>query len=404
MTRAYCTRCGAERDTTAGHCPAGHRVALDTPGYIGRHRARVSVPRMQVLEVLGFSDPATTTRSVVATRPANQPRVRSRIPSTPRRSSRPVGRHRYGSPTAVRRTTEINSFSLDTVDTKPTENTGVLVERLWEASNDTMADVETWHGLTRNVEADPGRRMWPWVVAALSLAAAAVTLWVLPGAFQERERVTAEEIGIAIDQSAADLSQAASVAGTILDPAADTATLSGMAVNLTRIDSAARSLLDQAVAAEEAGLNEASAIAQAGELALSLERRLSTVLTYRLLIESSLSLPELPAVASADELGDIARQLSETITSIRTDVESLPRDELLSSVRADALVVVGLLQDDQAAYLAALRDGDLDLAAVAAAGMHGRLDEIHAEFDSVLTSLSPWVSDTIAAIESNLDT
>jgi len=265
-----------------------------------------------------------------------------------------------------------------------------------------MADVERWHGVTTTIEADPGRRRWPWVMAAVSIAAAAFALWALPNAVQERERATVEEISAGIDGARADLMAATSVAATILDPAADTAALSGMAVDLTRIDTAARELLDKAVAAEEAGLPNSGNVGQAGELALSLERRLSTVLTYRLLFESSLSLPELPAAVSADQLGDTARQLSETITSIRTDVESLPRDERLSTIRLDALAAVDLLEDDQAAYLAALRDGDAEGAQVAADKMQTRLDDITQGFDTVLVGLSPWATDTIAAIDSNL--
>ena len=316
MTRAYCTRCGAERDTASGHCPDGHRVAIDRPGYVGRHRARVAVPRMQVLEVLGFADHGTNS----ITQAAPTAPVRPRIPSTPRRSSRPVGRHRYGSTPTTKRDTDITRFTLDAVDTKPTENTGVLVERLWEASDDTMADVETWHGPTVEADTGPGRRRWPWIMAALSVTAAVLAIWLLPNIAEERNQAIADEVSAEVEAAAVDLRRASSVAATIIDPASDTAVLSGMAVDLTRIDTAARSLLDQAVAAEDADLDIAVDIGQAGQLALNLERRLSTVLTYRLIIESALTLPELPASVPSEDLGAVARQLSEAITSIQTDV------------------------------------------------------------------------------------
>lgn len=398
MTRAYCTRCGAERDAAAGHCPVGHRVAVDSPGYIGRHRARVMVPRLQVLEVLGFSDHGTSTVSVAPTRPASRPR----IPSTPRRSSRPIGRHRHGAPSSPLRTTEMTDFSLTTVDTNPTENTGVLVERLWEASTDTMADVERWHGAPPALEADPERRRWPWIMAVLSVAAVVVALWTLPTAIRERQAATLDDIGTAVESASADLAEARPVAATILDPGADTAQLSGMAVDLTRIDSAARDLLDQAVAAEEAALDSADEIGQAGELALSLERRLSTVLTYRLLLDSSLMLPDMPASVSPEELGDVARRLSEAITSIRSDVASLPRDEILDTHRSSTLESIAMLEEDQADYLAALRDGDADAARIRAANMRDRLAAIHEDLDEILASLSPWVQETIDAIDRNL--
>ncbi len=400
MSRAYCTRCSAERDVDGGRCPSGHRVAVDPPGYVGRHRARIVTPRLQVLEVLGFSDHGTTSTLPPDSGPRN--RMKTRIPSTPRRSSRPVGRHRIGTPTTSTRPTEIATLSLATVDTEPTENTGVLVERLWEASNASMTDIERWHGPTQSVDAGPGRRHWPWIMAAITISVAALSLWMLPNAAQDRERATIDRINASVDDAASSLTAAAAVSTTIFDPDADTALLSGMAVELTRIDTAARRLVEEAVAAEEAGIREAADIGQAGEVALSLERRLSTVLTYRLLIESSLSLPELPLSATAQELSDVARQLSEAITSIRTNMESLPRDELLDAHRADTLAGIDQLADDQASYLGALRNGDIAAAENLSIGMERRLVAIHDSLDDLLVSLEPWATDTIEAIESNL--
>ena len=398
MTRAYCTRCGAERDTSAGHCPEGHRVAIERPGYVGRHRARVVVPRMQVLEVLGFSDHGTTVATPVS--PSEPPR--RVIPSTPRRSSRPVGRHRAGTPTSRRTNASLPSLTLATVDTEPSENTGVLVERLWEASDDTMAGVEEWHGSPASDSTDPGRRWWPWAMAVLSIAAAVAAVWVLPGVFEDRAQAQADSVTAAVADATADLGHAREVALTIVDPGASPADLSGMAVELTSLDSAARELLDQAVIAQELEGTDATAIGQAGELALSLERRLSSVLTYRLLIESAVAVPELPTTASGDEIGALARSLSESLTSLRTDVASLPSDELLDAHRLETETVVEGLAADQAAYLAAIRDGDASQAGTIAERMQASVEGIHEDLDVLLAGLRPWIEDTVAAIEANL--
>lgn len=242
-----------------------------------------------------------------------------------------------------------------------TENTGTLVERLWEATGEIEALEGSWNASPSSLSTRFQNSDHRWgligasivgliliIVALSNLGEAPV---VLPDLDPARQ---------AVQSAVANVEELTAISGALADPNAPTDAISGAAVDLAVIDRAARDLATAAssFASTEGYEAIASALSAAADQGSAIEARLGDALSYRLVSDTLFILPPLPSEADGTLSAQISFDLAAMVSDAERAVQRLPRDPALTTHRLEAERLVQELLPLIDRYLEGVRNGD----------------------------------------------
>ncbi len=362
--------------------------------------------KMPMLELLGFADPDERSATSL-TEPLSTP-LAPRPASRPNGDKRPILQSTVQIPTPGPRLADVHQG-------ESTENTGVLVARLWEATSEHSPLGDDWKP-TQAVEAPNRSYRWSLISAALALtvtiALLAVAAYRLPinQASALRDNLTSSYLSL---DAAAE--RIPGVAELILNPDTISSQFADAAIPLLALSEAANSAYASTTA--DAGSDipfvskeplEAlepaeSSLRRAADEALVIHERIGDVLDYRILLERALVLPaSLPVQASDAQISDIGVSLSDTLAETTEVLLQLPRDQILAGHQLQLEKAFAEMSIHVADYLAALRSDNSFAASRIAAEMRSTA-AITKSIDATLTGFEAWLLDASENLEQQLD-
>ena len=420
MPRGYCTSCNAEVTVKDGQCLLGHSspaiaiteaIPKDQPG---RHRAGRSRPQrtrpdrsepvvvgsggMRLIDMFGFREDtlvAPTFERPDITTSTNHLGTSHPV-VTPARPARKVAPSVFD---ALPKLSELRQ--------EDTENTGNLIQLLWEAT-DSYEPEQTWTPKSRDLQAlkTQDRRWAPQAAVAVSLVLiVAAAAFLRPETDLPAIEQAAASSEVAVAQSEEVLASVRATAELLADANATGAQLSGAAIALTDLDTVSRDLVlvsDDYTRASEPEL--ASLASEAGARGIAVSDRLSLSLSYRLIFNRVLVLPELPLEADTVSISDIGFSLASSISDSRSAIDDLPMDPSLDGQTRSATTAVDMVETLTVDYLQALRDGDRLAARVIANEIRATSGALHEALPPLLSEINVSVQSELSAFESALET
>ncbi len=410
MPQAYCTGCqGTVEVATDGVCTSGHLIRRPRREQ-RRHRATAAArppkrrrtprpspqptdlaaspfERLPFVDLFGFDESSNLLpiESAEAVPPA--PAVAPRVPEPPL-ITRPPSMF------------EMLPRLADIERQKPNENTGTLVERLWEATSEIDTLGPAWTPDLRLRIDGAKHRWWILVLVVVALVAFAAAGTRTRDRLAQPTDLTPHRLAVAEAQARVD--DARMITDQLADPATGGQALSDAAVTLTAIDSTARQLATSGLALADEAPEASAAFVAAADLGTSTEQRLGDALTYRLVFAQGFRLPDLPDELDAIAISDLGFELSAMLADTGRVLDRLPRDPSLDSHRQRAFEahedLDGLIVD----YLQALRDGETLLAGAYAGAIGTTVSELHAGLDTALEAVSGELGMAIDAYEAAL--
>jgi hypothetical protein len=357
---------------------------------------------MPMLELLGFADPGEGPAKVEdKTAEASPPPALRPQPSS------------VDDATEVIEIIPMRGPRLADVHTgEQTENTGVLVARLWDATSTHDALDADWEP---SATVEPPVRTFRWSLISAGLALAVTIAFLAIAAYRlpiNQAAAMRDNLSGSLETLDAATGQFPAVANLILDPETTTEALANAAVPLLAFSDAANSAYSSATAdagAEiplvpkaplEALEPAMTDLQRAADEALVIHERLGDVLDYRILLERALVLPvSLPVEASDAQISDIGVVLSTTLANTTEVLLQLPQDEILIGHQMQLERTFSALTIHVADYLAALRDGNSFAASRIAGDMR---DETRSALDSVddtLQEFETWLIESFDHLE-----
>lgn len=274
---------------------------------------------------------------------------------------------------------------------------GGLVERLWAATetDERSYVVPDWSAdtpLDRVTTRVKSVAIWPILLVILAIGVG-LLIWNL----RSIPRGQAEDIkadwrtGVVALQ--AEIETARSAAGVLTDPSVPLPALAEARANLIAFDTNAANLgllvtrpfpTPPPLASGDA-FDPLKPIQQdlilVTDTVEAIDSDLADAAQYRNLLAGAFQLPNLPLVADGIAIDELSAELAGAISTSRSAVRQLPRNDAFSSHREELQSVVTRLDSWQAAYLDSLRLGDIESAT-------GLIGEIQSRIDSVRGSLS----------------
>lgn len=409
MPQAYCTGCqGTVEVATDGVCTSGHLIRRPRRQQ-RRHRATVaarppnkrSTPRpaperadvtatpfarLPFVDLFGFDESSTLL-------PIEHAETFDRAPTAPRPAEPPL----ITRPPSL---FEMLPRLADIERQKPNENTGTLVERLWEATSEIDTLGPAWTPDSR-LRIDAAKHRW-WI---LGLVVVALVAFAAAGT-RTRDRL-AQPTDLAphrqaVAEAQARVDDARLIADQLADPTTGGQALSDAAVTLTAIDSTARQLATSGLALTDDAPDASAAFVAAADLGAATEQRLGDALTYRLVFAQGFRLPDLPDELDSIAISDLGFELAAMLADTGRVLEQLPRDPFLDGHRQRAFEahedLDGLIVD----YLQALRDEETLLAGAYAGAIRTTVSELQAGLNTALEGVSGELGVAIDAYEAAL--
>lgn len=249
------------------------------------------------------------------------------------------------------------------------ENTGNLIERLWQATDGMDALEGSWTSVPSTLSARFQNTDRRWGLIAGIAAAIALVLFI--GVNLRPEAATSPELGparTAIQAAAGTVDDLTLISGYLAEPDTPAESLSGSAVLLAAIDRTARDLSTSAsgLSSWDGYTEVASVLSDAADRGEAIESRLGDALSYRLVSDTLFRLPALPAEADRNQSGEIGFDLATMISDAERSLERLPRDPSLTGHRLETEKLVTDLLPMIDRYLEALRNGDASTAGATA--------------------------------------
>ena len=295
------------------------------------------------------------------------------------------------------------------------ENTGVLVARLWDATEQRSLG-DDWVP-SEAVESPRRQFRWSFISAALAVSVAvallAVAAYRLPinraGELRADLITTADSL-----QKAADAIPA--TAGRLFDLAYPTQDLSDAALPLLAVSEAANRAYEHATADSTLSIPLISdtpllalepaqdALRRAADSALVIHEHLGDVLDYRILLDQALILPELLPVEGTDaDISDLGLALSDTIAATTEVLLKLPVNDRLGAHRRQLEAALAEMTSQVADYLSALRSDNQIAASRIVGAMRATAAAARASLGSTLDDFQDWSTDSIAALMNQID-
>ncbi|MBK5267144.1 MAG: hypothetical protein JJE47_06890 [Acidimicrobiia bacterium] len=285
------------------------------------------------------------------------------------------------------------------------ENTGNLIERLWQATDGLDALEGSWTSVPSSLSArfQNTDRRWGQIAAI----AAAIALIVFVAFNLRTETATSPEIGparTAIQAAAGTVDDLTLISGYLAEPNTPAESLSGSAVLLATIDRAARDLSTAAsgLSSWDGYGDVASVLSSAADRGSLIESRLGDALSYRLVSDTLFRLPALPAEADRTLSGQIGFDLATMVSDAERALERLPRDPSLTSHRLETEQLAADLLPMIDRYLEALRSNDADVAAATGNNMIERVVANHTARDTAYDQFDTEIAELALAYEADL--
>jgi hypothetical protein len=363
--------------------------------------------RMPMLELLGFADSdeqAAITAQEVDAAPVTPPPTRRRSPLAPTR------------PKAAPRSTAPVPRLADVHTGPTTENTGVLVARLWEATSEQAPLSEDW---TPTETVEPPHRTFRWsrlsgalaIFVTLTLIAVAAYRWPISQANDLRVELSTN---LATLESATEDIPAA--VDLVTDPAIDPGQLAGIALPLLGFSEAANQAYTLATADHGSSIPlvsnaplDALADAKAGlqraaDEALVIHERLGNILDYRILIARVLIVPDLlPVEASDAEISELGVTLSDMLAETTEVLLQLPDGDLTTGHRDLVESALAAMSSHVADYLAALRTENQFAASRLAGEMRQTSGAVSDALAPTLTQVAQWFDEALTDLQQRFD-
>lgn len=361
--------------------------------------------KMPMLELLGFADPGEGPAKV-----EERPGEASPAPALPTPTSTIQDATEVIEPPALRgpRLADVHAG-------EQTENTGVLVARLWDATSTHDALGADWEP-SATVEPPVREFRWSLISAALALAVTvallAIAAYRLP---INQAAAMRDNLSGGLETLDAATGEFPAVANLILDPEKTTTALADAAIPLLAFSEAANSAYSSATADPGAEIPlvpkaplEALApvitdLQRAADEALVIHERIGDVLDYRILLERALVLPaSLPAEAADTRISDIGIELSATLADTTEVLLQLPQDEILTVHQLQLESAYSAMTIHVADYLAALRSGNSFAASRIVGEMRNEARSTRDAMSETLGEFETWLIEAFSSLEQQI--
>ena len=290
-------------------------------------------------------------------------------------------------------------------------DTGVLIGKLWEATEDSLILEEEW--TPQEPESESRSRLAWWIAGGVALVVGLIAaVWMIT---DNSTRSTAD-LRTDYGQVSGELRQATGQVAQVLGP------MTNLDVESSQLSDAAAALADMEAAARRASSIAAEAIPTGpfqeadpdmepmranlrtgAERSSELQLRLANVLTYRMLLDRSFLLPPLPYAITQDNIPALGVEISLAIANTTEAVEQLPRDPALASHRQQVINLAQRLETWQVEYLAAVRNDNLEETSVLIEEFETEVAEIRSSLAQPLESVANSSETEIAYVLAALD-
>ncbi len=319
-------------------------------------------------------------------------------------------------PMKKRRTAPVPRLA-DVRTTESTENTGVLVARLWQATDAEEPLGEDW---TPAADITTPRRSFRWsflITAAVVLAAIAgvvvfTSQWPARQATELRHTLASGLAGLEAESPGVD-----TVRTIITDVEATSSDLTDVAIPLLGFSGAADTAYRAATAdpglelplvpnAPVEALTPVKAeLLRAADLAFDIHDQVGDVLDYRVLLDKAFVLPAtLPVEAGDERISEIGVELSDTLAATTDVLLRLPQNDLLADHRFQVESALADMNATVAAYLAALREQDGARASELAAHLRTTTTDIRTSLSTTLDRVDVWMVEALDRLNGQLTT
>ena len=358
--------------------------------------------KMPMLELLGFADPGEGSAKA-----ADKPEEAFPAPAL------------LTKPSVIEDATEVIEITpmrgprlADVHTGEQTENTGVLVARLWDATSTHDALGADWEP---SATIEPPVRTFRWSLISAGLALAVTVALLAIAAYRlpiNQAAAMRDNLSGSLETLDAATGVFPAVANLVLDPETTTAALADAAIPLLAFSEAANSAYSSATADPGAqiplvpkapleALEPAMTnLQRAADEALVIHERIGDVLDYRILLERALVLPaSLPVEASDTRISDIGIGLSATLADTTEVLLQLPQDEILTVHALQLESAYSAMTIHVADYLAALRSGNSFAASRIVGDMRNEARSALDAVDDTLHEFETWLIEAFGHLE-----
>jgi hypothetical protein len=137
---------------------------------------------------------------------------------------------------------------------------------------------------------------------------------------------------------------------------------------------------------------------------VTIDDLLGDIVAYRRAFAGAFLLPELPQPTEGPSVEVFADRLAEMTATTVEAALMLPDIDFLTEHRAGVNDLIAWLPEWQAAYLNALRDGDMDLAGTLHREAADRIDGLRSDLAESLEAADAWTSEAIDDLQRDIET
>ena len=286
------------------------------------------------------------------------------------------------------------------------ENTGTLIERLWQATDD-FEPIDSWMPKTEYADRLSEKPVLRWIAGgALTIMAILLVAWLVGSVGGSDAPPAAAQAAIAIGAAETSAASVRDAINVLVDPSSSGVGLNEAAVALTEFDTAAREVASAAnlLADQHEGVDLASTLLiRASDEGTAIERRLGAALTYRLVFDRAFVLPDLPDRADITAAADVSFELSAMVADTQRALDQLPFEPSLEDHRRLAAQALADIEVLSGMYVEALRAQQAGTAARHSATILELADETRTVLAATLPEVGDEISVQVDAFEATLD-
>jgi hypothetical protein len=296
------------------------------------------------------------------------------------------------------------------------ETTSETVGRMWE-SQDSGGPLDDWapEAMDRAISS---RRTFRWtslILAVLAVTLVAVALVLLPSIARSRANDRRQLYRDALSDLRNELPDTQTSLAIATDPGSDLTEIQDRSTELTQlasyvsgVEEATQLPLPTAPPlTSKAPINDLEPIRSRLEPiatnGLTIQRRISNLVSYRSLLGSFLQLPELPTAADSAQQSELRVALAAANAESASVLSELPSDVALDDHHAQARALSERFADWQVEYLEALRTEDVATAQTLVAELETSIADLNNALVTPLAQIRRQVDDDIITLASSID-
>lgn len=296
------------------------------------------------------------------------------------------------------------------------ENTSETVGRMWE-SQDAGGPLDDWvpDAMSRAITSKRTFRWTSLILAIVAVALVAVALVLLPSITRSRANDRRQLYRDTLSNLRTELPDTQTSLAIATDPGSDLAQIQDRSTELTQLASSVSAVEDAAQLAlpssppltSKAPIEELEPIRRRlepiGSNGLTIQRRISNLVSYRSLLASFLQLPDLPTSANSDQQSELRVSLAAANAQSASVLAELPSDVALDDHHAQARALSERFGDWQVEYLEALRTEDAASAGTLVAELEASLSDLNDALVTPLAQIRRQVDNDIIDLASSID-